>query len=65
MTKESDRMDKKIKQRKKELHCKAKTNDNSSMAQDLDEIEKLGKEMDQAKTKTELQEENLTQDPKQ
>ena len=58
-------MDKKGKQRKREFHYKVKTNDNSSMAQDLDEIEKLGKEMEQTKTDTELKEENLTQDPKQ
>jgi hypothetical protein len=36
------------------------------MARELDEIKKLGKEMNNAKTKTELQEEgNLTPDPKQ
>ena len=35
------------------------------MAQDLDEIKKLGKEMEQAPTDTELQEENQTRDPKQ
>jgi hypothetical protein len=58
-------MDDKMKQRKRDLRYKVKSNNNSSMAQDLDEIKKLGKEMDQAKTDTELQEENLTQDPKQ
>jgi hypothetical protein len=59
-------MDDKMKQIKRDLHFKVNTNNNSSMAQDLDEIKKLGKEMDQAKTETELQEEeNLTQDPKQ
>jgi hypothetical protein len=58
-------MDDKMKQRKKDLRYKVKSNNNSSMAQDLDEIKKLGKEMEQAKTNTELQEEELTQDPKQ
>jgi hypothetical protein len=58
-------MAKKIKQRTKDPHFEVKTNNNSSMAQDLDEIQKLGKEMEQTKTETELQEENQTQDPKQ
>jgi hypothetical protein len=58
-------MDDKMKQRKRDLRYKVKSNNNSSMAQDLDEIKKLGKEMEQAKTDTELQEEELTQDPKQ
>lgn len=53
------------KQGKKNLRFKIKSNDNSSMAQDLDEMEKLGKEMEQNKTEQELKEENLTQDPKQ
>lgn len=35
------------------------------MAQNLDEIKKLGKEMEQAKTGSELQKKNLTQDPQQ
>jgi hypothetical protein len=36
------------------------------MAQNLDEIKRLGKELDQTKIGTELQEaENLTPDPKQ
>ena len=59
-------MDEKMKQRKKDLDVKVNKTNNSSMAQDLDEIKKLGKEMNQAKTGTELQEEeNLTPDPKQ
>ncbi|WP_409974029.1 hypothetical protein [Bacillus sp. Bva_UNVM-123] len=58
-------MDDKKKQRKKDLHIKLNSADNSSMAQDLDEIKKLGKEMEQEKTNTELREENLTPDPKQ
>ncbi len=58
-------MDKKIKQEKRDPHFKVKTNNNGSMARDLDEIERLGKEMDQSKTQTELKEEKLTQDPKQ
>jgi hypothetical protein len=58
-------MDDKMKQIKRDLRYKVKSNNNSSMAQDLDEIKKLGKEMEQAKTDTELQEEEQTQDPKQ
>lgn len=58
-------MDAKQKQGKKNLRFKIKANDNSSMAQNLNEIEKLGKEMEQNKTEQELKEENLTQDPKQ
>jgi hypothetical protein len=59
-------MDENKKQRKKDLQVKLNNANNSSMARDLDEIKKLGKEMDNAKTGTELQEEeNLTQDPKQ
>jgi hypothetical protein len=59
-------MDDNKKQRKKDLQVKLNNANNSSMARDLDEIKKLGKEMDNAKTGTELQEEeNLTQDPKQ
>jgi hypothetical protein len=59
-------MNDKMKQIKRDLHFKVNTNNNSSMAQDLDEMKKLGKEMDQAKTDTKLkEEENLTPDPKQ
>lgn len=58
-------MDDKKKHRKRDLHIKLNSADNSSMAQDLDEIKKLGKEMEQEKTNTELREENLTPDPKQ
>ena len=58
-------MDNKTKERKKELEIKKKSADNSSMAQNLDEVKKLGKEMEQEKTNTELKKENLTPDPKQ
>jgi hypothetical protein len=59
-------MEDNMKQRKKDTHDKLDIANNSSMAQDLDEIKKLGKEMDNAKTGTELEEEeNLTPDPKQ
>lgn len=59
-------MDDSMEQRKKDIHVKLKANDNSSMVQNLDEIKKLGKEMDNAKTGPEIQEEeNLTPDPKQ
>ena len=65
MTKESHIMDDKRKIRKRDLVYKVQSNNNSSMAQDLDEMKKLGKEMEQAPTDTELQEENQTRDPKQ
>ena len=58
-------MDDKRMQRKRDLHYKVQSNNNSSMAQDLEEIKKLGKEMEQAPTDNELQEENQTRDPKQ
>ena len=59
-------MEDNMKQRKKDTPIKLNTANNSSMAQDLDEIKKLGKEMNNVKTGTELQEEeNLTPDPKQ
>lgn len=59
-------MDDSMKQQKKDLHVKLKANDNSSMAQNLDEIKKLGKEMNNMKTGPEIQEEeNLIPDPKQ
>ena len=58
-------MDDKRMQRKRDLHYKVQSNNNSSMAQDLDEIKKLGKEMEQVPTDNELQEENQTRDPKQ
>jgi hypothetical protein len=58
-------MDDKRMQRKRDLRYKVQSNNNSSMAQDLDEIKKLGKEMEQAPTDNELQEENQTRDPKQ
>ena len=55
-----------VKSKKKDLQVKLNDANNSSMAQDLDEMKKLGKEMNNAKTGTELQEEeNLTPDPKQ
>ena len=65
MVKESQAMNDNKKQRSREFHLKVHRNNNSSMAQDLDEIKKLGKEMEQAKTGSELNEEHLTQDPKQ
>ena len=59
-------MEDNMKQRKKDTPIKLNTANNSSMAQDLDEIKKLGKEMNNAKTGTEIQEEeDLTPDPKQ
>jgi hypothetical protein len=59
-------MDDSMKQIKKDLHVKLNAANNSSMAQDLNEMKKLGKEMSNAKTGPELQEEeNLTPDPKQ
>ena len=59
-------MEDNMKQRKKDTHDRLDTANNSSMAHDLDEIKKLGKEMNNAKTGTELEEEeNLTPDPKQ
>lgn len=58
-------MDDKKKERKKDLKSKLNSADNSSMAQNLDEIKKLGKEMEQEKTNKELREENLIPDPKQ
>ena len=58
-------MDDKRMQRKRDLRYKVLSNNNSSMAQDLEEIKKLGKEMEQAPTDTELQEQNQMRDPKQ
>jgi hypothetical protein len=59
-------MDNKINQKEKGLHLKLKTADNSSMTQNLDEVKRLGKEMDNVKTGPELKEEEcLTPDPKQ
>ena len=58
-------MDDKRMQRKRDLRYKVQSNNNSSMAQDLDEMKKLGKEMEQVPTDTELEEENQTRDPKQ
>ena len=47
-------------------HEKLKSANNSSMAQNLDEVKELGKQMKKAKTGTELKEErNKTQDPQQ
>ena len=45
-------MDDKRMQRKRDLHYKVQSNNNSSMAQDLDEIKKLGKEMEHVPTET-------------
>ncbi len=48
------------------MNKKIKDADNSSMAQNLEEMKKLGKEMEQEKTGEELKKEDgLTQDPKQ
>lgn len=59
-------MDETTKHRKSDFHVKGKAANNSSMAKDLDEIKKLGKEMEKAKTGTKLlEEENLTSDPLQ
>jgi gas vesicle protein len=44
---------------------KLNQSDNSSLAQNEEEIKKLGKEMDQMKTGTELQKEGLVPDPVQ
>jgi hypothetical protein len=41
------------------------TLNNGSMAQNFDEIKKLGKEMEEAKTNKELKEEKQVPDPKQ
>ncbi|MEH7082280.1 hypothetical protein V7139_06040 [Neobacillus drentensis] len=52
--------------KKRELQGKVQAANNSSMAQNLEEIKKLGKEMKEAKTGTELEEEkNKTPDPQQ
>ena len=58
-------MDDKKMQRKRDLHYKVQSNNNSSMAQDLDEMKKLGKEMEQAQPTPSYEEENQTRDPKQ
>ncbi|MBO0960961.1 hypothetical protein J1P26_14765 [Neobacillus sp. MM2021_6] len=51
---------------KKSRQDKINSNNNSSMAQNLDEVKELGKQMKKAKTGTELKEErNKTQDPQQ
>lgn len=48
------------------MNRKIKNADNSSMAQNLEEMKKLGKEMEQEKTGLELKKEDgLTPDPKQ
>ncbi|WP_197032438.1 hypothetical protein [Bacillus sp. UNC41MFS5] len=52
--------------KKRELHEKVKRENNSSMAQNLEEIKKLGKEMEEEKTGPELKkEEKQTPDPQQ
>ncbi len=59
-------MDEAAEIKKLNLHIKVKTENNGSMAQNLDEVKKLGKEMKKAKTGTELQEQdNLDPDPLQ
>lgn len=50
----------------KQLKKKFPVSNNGSMAQNFDEMKKLGKEMEEAKTSKELkEEEKLTPDPKQ
>lgn len=49
----------------KKLESKFPVLNNGSMAQNLYEIEKLGKEMEEAKTTKELKDERKTPDPKQ
>jgi hypothetical protein len=49
----------------KKLENKFPILNNGSMAQNFDEMEKLGKEMEEAKTNKELKEEKKTPDPKQ
>ncbi|MEH7303699.1 hypothetical protein [Neobacillus drentensis] len=51
--------------KKHDLHEKVKRANNGSMAQNLEEIKKLGKEMDEAKTGTQLKKEKQTPDPQQ
>nr|WP_263324195.1 hypothetical protein [Neobacillus sp. Marseille-Q6967] len=49
-----------------QLKKKFPVSNNGSMAQNFEEIKKLGKEMEEAKTNKELkEEEKLTPDPKQ
>ncbi|MFB5193743.1 hypothetical protein ACE198_02330 [Neobacillus sp. KR4-4] len=50
--------------KKRDLKEKVEKSNNSSMAQNLEEIKKLGKEMEEEKTGTELKkEEKQTPDP--
>ncbi|WP_035423705.1 hypothetical protein [Bacillus sp. UNC438CL73TsuS30] len=58
-------MDEKVKSAQFIQDLKAASNNNSSMAQNLDEMKKLGKEMKEQKTGSELREENLSPDPLQ
>ncbi|MFD0826556.1 hypothetical protein ACT8ZR_12915 [Neobacillus sp. M.A.Huq-85] len=58
-------MNEKVKSAQFIQDLKAASNNNSSMAQNLDEMKKLGKEMKEQKTGSELREDNLTQDPLQ
>ncbi|MCM3570986.1 hypothetical protein [Neobacillus mesonae] len=58
-------MDERVKTTPIQKKGKNTKNNNSSMAQNLSEMKKLGKEMEEAKTGSELREENLTQDPQQ
>ena len=56
-------MTEKAKQQTGDIQGKVKAANNSSMAQDFDEIKRLGKEMNVAKTGSELRQENLSSDP--
>ncbi|MED3561433.1 hypothetical protein [Bacillus xiapuensis] len=55
----------KVKMAQLDEQLKAAKNNNSSMAQNMNEIKKLGKEMKEQKTGKELREGKLTQDPLQ
>ena len=57
-------MDKETKQQPFKEHESVKKNNNGSMAQNLDEMKKLGKEMNNMKTGSQqLEDENLIPDP--
>lgn len=52
-----------LKRNQEDLQEKVKTSYNGSMATDFSEVKKLGKEMNAAKTGSELKQDNLTSDP--
>lgn len=58
-------MNERVKTTPTQQQRKVEKANNSSMAQNLNEMKKLGKEMEETKTGSELREENLTQDPQQ